>query len=203
MLPFLRESMSEDVSYNEVVLGVHSSSTGQIDSNFDLRVFRNFKKLQVLDLSYSDITSLFMKCKLPSLRELILAYNKMQHFPEFRSYTESMLPNLEFLDVSSNYIRTFEVAQTDPTYTIALKFLNVSANPLRPDEISWVFFKFSSLRKIVAACVISSWNKVEIFKYVNRLISCRYTWRKISFRLTDTSLLRLLSERATTSVICI
>jgi toll-like receptor 13 len=162
MLPFPRESISEDVSYNEVVLGVHSSSTRQIDSNFDLCVFRNFKKLQVLDLSYSDITSLFMKCKLPFLRELILAYNNMQHFPEFCSYTESMLPNLEFLDVSSNYIRTFEVAQTDPTCTIALKFLNVSANPLRPDEMSWAFFKFSSLRKNVAARVISSWNKVEI-----------------------------------------
>lgn len=71
-------------------------------SNFLPDFLLKFPNIQVLDLSYNNLSSVNLSKSFLNLRELILAGNRFQSLP---LSLINLLPNLQFIDLSNNLIQ--------------------------------------------------------------------------------------------------
>lgn len=137
-------------------------SSNKLSGSLDPR-FGNFSKLEVLDISSNEVTSLPKEFKnLSNLRKLNVAKNKIREIP---GLAISNMKNLEELEASENQLDVVFSGLNGQTVTLsALKRLDVRQNKLRTFDESrdaTVFHPVIKLPKLKE--LLASLNRIESF----------------------------------------
>ncbi|XP_060561167.1 toll-like receptor 13 [Ruditapes philippinarum] len=103
-------------------------ATNYFTETLDMRIFKNFNRLETLDISYNHISNVILS-KNKYLRSLYISRNTLRTLPDFRingNESNCFFPQLDFLNVKDNDIQ--EIKSEHLKCLNRLRVLNLNGN---------------------------------------------------------------------------